>query len=91
MTYGKSLIAETLTAATLMSTSVMAENHTVTAQVTALKPMVTKVQPGDTVSFEPMTGHIANTKFVQADGEHEYIPEGAIGWTSQMGENFTPP
>ncbi len=91
MKYGKSLIAATLTAATLMSTSVMAENHTVTAQVTSFKPMVIQIQPGDTVSFENMNGHITNTKFVEADGEHEYIPEGATGWTSQMGENFTTP
>lgn len=89
MKYGKSLIAATLTAATLMSTSVMAENHTVSAQVTSFKPMVIQIQPGDTVSFENMNGHITNTKFIEADGEHEYIPEGATGWTSQMGENFT--
>ena len=88
MNYGKTLIAAALSAATLMSTAVMAENHVVTAAVTAFKPMVVQVQPGDTVSWENMNGHIANTKFVEADGEHQYIPEGAEGWTSAMGENF---
>lgn len=89
MKYGKSLIAAALSAATLMSTAVMAENHVVTASVTNFKPMVLQVQPGDTVSWENMNGHIVNTKFIQADGEHEYIPEGATGWTSAMGENFS--
>jgi pseudoazurin len=88
MKYGKSLIAAALSTATLMSTAVMAENHVVTAAVTAFKPMVVIAQPGDTVSWENMNGHIANTVFVEADGEHQYIPEGAEGWTSAMGENF---
>lgn len=88
MKYGKSLIAAALGAATLMSTAAMAENHVVQAVVTSFKPMVVQVQPGDTVSWENMNGHITNTTFVEADGEHQYIPEGAEGWTSQMGENF---
>lgn len=89
MKYGKSLIAAALSAATLMSTAAMAENHVVTAAVTAFKPMVVVAQPGDTVSWENMNGHITNTTFIQADGEHHYIPEGATGWTSAMGENFS--
>jgi pseudoazurin len=89
MKYGKSLIAALGAAATLMSASVMAENHVVTAEVTAFNPMVIVIQPGDTVSWENMNGHITNTTFVEADGEHHYIPEGAEGWTSAMGENFT--
>lgn len=88
MKYGKSLIAA-LSAATLMSTAVMAEDHVVTAAVTSFDPMVVVAQPGDTVSWTNMNGHISNTKFIEADGEHEYIPEGATGWTSAMGENFT--
>jgi pseudoazurin len=91
MKYGKSLIAALGAAATLMSASVMAENHVVTAEVTAFNPMVIVIQPGDTVSWENMNGHITNTTFVEADGEHHYIPEGAEGWTSAMGENFTTP
>ncbi|HEC74452.1 MAG TPA: copper-binding protein [Methylophaga aminisulfidivorans] len=89
MKYGKTLIAVALSAATLMSSAVMAENHTVSAAVTSFKPMVIKIQPGDTVSFENMNGHITNTVFTEADGKHQYIPEGAEGWTSAMGENFT--
>jgi pseudoazurin len=89
MKYGKSLIAAALGAASLMSTAVMAENHVVSASVTAFKPMVVIAQPGDTVSWDNMNGHITNTKFVTADGEVEFIPEGATGWTSAMGENFT--
>lgn len=89
MKYGKSLIAAALSAAAMMSTSAMAENHVVTAAVTAFDPMVVVAQPGDTVSWENMNGHITNTIFTEADGEHQYIPEGATGWTSAMGENFT--
>jgi plastocyanin len=91
MKYGKSLIAAAMGAATLMSTAAMAENHVVSASITTFKPMVVIAQPGDTVSWENMNGHIANTKFVTADGEVEFIPEGATGWTSAMGENFTTP
>ena len=91
MKYGKTLTAVALSAATLMSTAAFAENHVVSANVTAFDPMVITVQPGDTVSFENMNGHVVNTKFVDASGEHEYIPEGATGWTSAMGENFTTP
>ena len=89
MKYGKSLIAATLSAATLMSTAAMAADHAVTAAVTAFKPMVVIAEPGDTVSWENMNGHISNTVFVTADGEKQFIPEGAEGWTSAMGENFT--
>jgi pseudoazurin len=89
MKYGKSLIAAALSAATLMSTQAMAADHVVTASVTAFDPMVVVAAPGDTVSWTNMNGHIANTKFVTADGEVEFIPEGATGWTSAMGENFT--
>ena len=89
MKYGKSLIAATLSAAALMSTAAIAENHVVNASVTAFDPMVVVAAPGDTVSWENMNGHITNTKFIEADGEHEFIPEGATGWTSAMGENFT--
>ncbi|MCX4188404.1 plastocyanin/azurin family copper-binding protein [Methylophaga sp. OBS4] len=88
MKYGKSLIAAALSAATLMSTAVMAENHVIRANVTNFDPMVVHIQPGDTVSWVNMNGHIVNTKFVEADGNHEYIPEGAEGWTSAMGEDF---
>lgn len=83
MKYVKSLIGAVIAAS--ISTAVMAENHTVTAAVTAFKPMVIKIAPGDTVSWENMNGHITHTI-------DEYLPAGATGWNSPMGENFqTPP
>lgn len=92
MKYAKSLIGTLLGASVLLSSAVMAENHVVTAAVTAFKPMVIKIAPGDTVSWENMNGHITNTTFIDNSGEHNYIPQGAEGWTSAMGENFqTPP
>jgi pseudoazurin len=84
MKYGKTLISTILGASVLLSSAVMAEDHVVTAAVTAFKPMVIKIAPGDTVSFENMNGHITHTL-------KEYLPEGAEGWMSQMGENFTTP
>lgn len=81
MKYGKSLISALLGASVLLSSAVMAENHVISAQVTAFKPMVVKVAVGDTVSWENMNGHITETI-------PEYIPEGAEGWVSAMGENY---
>ncbi len=81
MNYGKTLISSLLGASVLLSSAVMAENHVVTAAVTAFKPMVIKIAPGDTVSWENMNGHIVETI-------PEYLPAGAEGWTSQMGENY---
>ena len=92
MKYGKTLIGTLLGASVLLSSVVMAENHVVTAEVTTFNPMVIKIAPGDTVSWTNMNGHITNTIFTDHDGEHQYIPEGSVGWTSQMGEDFqTPP
>ena len=88
MKYAKSLIAATLGAASLFSAAAMAENHVVTASLTSFDPLVVKVQPGDTVSWDKMNGHLVNTTFTGSEGEHEYIPEGAEGFMSQMGENY---
>lgn len=89
MKYVKSLMGAFLGASVLLSSAVMAENHVISATVTAFKPMVLKIAPGDTVSFENMNGHISNTVFVNKDqSTTEYIPSGAEGWTSGMGENF---
>lgn len=89
MKYGKSLIGAVLAASTLISSAVMAENHVVQATVTSFKPMVVKIAPGDTVSWENMNGHIVNTIFTNKDqSKTEYIPEGATGFTGAMGENF---
>jgi pseudoazurin len=84
----KSLIAA-VGAAALMSTSAMAAEHTVTANVTNFDPLVIVVEPGDSVSWVNMSGHIVNTVFTDANGESQYIPEGATGFTSEMGENFS--
>jgi pseudoazurin len=89
MKYGKSLISALFGASVLLSGAAMAENHVVNAEVTAFNPMVITIAPGDTVSWTNMNGHITNTTFTEADGDHKYIPEGAEGWMSQMGENFT--
>ena len=88
MKYGKPLIAAALGAASLFSATVMAENHVVSASLTSFDPMVIKIQPGDTVSWDTMSGHLVNTKFVTKDGATDYIPEGAEGFMSQMGENY---
>jgi len=89
MKYAKSLIGAVLGASVLLSSAVMAENHVITAAVTAFKPMVIKIAPGDTVSFENMNGHITNTVFTNKDhSTTQYIPAGAEGWTSPMGENY---
>jgi plastocyanin len=84
MKYGKSLIAALLGASALLSTSAMAADHVVKAVGTKFDPLVIQVAPGDTVSWENMNGHISNTDF----NGTTYIPEGAQGWTSEMGENF---
>ncbi|RLA01158.1 MAG: copper-binding protein [Gammaproteobacteria bacterium] len=89
MKYGKSLTSVLIGASVLFSSAVMAENHVVQAQVTAFKPMVIQIAPGDTVSWENMSGHISNTVFTNKDqSKTEYIPEGATGWTSAMGEDY---
>jgi len=89
MKYGKSLIGAFFAASALLSTAAMAADHVVKAQVTAFNPIVIKIAPGDTVSWEGMSGHISNTKFTDNSGEHEYIPDGATGWVSAMGDDYT--
>lgn len=89
MKYVQSLIGAVLGASVLLSSAVMAENHIVQAQVTAFKPLVVKIAPGDTVSWEGMNGHISNTEFTKKDGSKtQFIPAGAEGWASAMGENY---
>jgi plastocyanin len=61
-----------------LATSMLLENHVVNASVTAFDPVVVKVAPGDTVSWENMNGHITNTVFTNSDqSTTQYIPEGA--------------
>ena len=88
MKFGKTLFTAILGASTLFSAAAMAETHEVEASLTSFKPLVVKVQPGDTVRWTKMNGHLVNTKFTSADGVTEYIPEGAEGFMSKMGANF---
>ena len=90
MKYSKLLINTVIGTSALFSAAVMAENHVVKAEVTAFNPIVIKIAPGDTVSWENMSGHISNTIFTNTDqSKTEYIPEGAEGWTSAMGDDVT--
>jgi len=81
MKYAKSLIGAVLSASVLLSSAVMAENHEVNAEVTAFNPIVIKIAPGDTVSWTNMAGHTVHTLA-------EYLPAGAEGFQSQMGEDY---
>lgn len=88
MKFATTLTAAILGATTMFSAAAMAETHQVNASLTSFDPLVVKAQPGDTVKWNKMSGHLVNTKFTSADGVTEYIPEGAEGFMSQMGENF---
>lgn len=85
----KTTTAVILGASALFSAAAMAEVHEVQAVGLAFKPLVLKVQPGDQVSWTKMTIHNVNTEFTSNDGVKQYIPEGAEGFTSKIGENFT--
>ncbi len=89
MKFGKTLTTALLGASTLFAASAMAETHQVNASLTSFDPLVVNAQPGDQVTWGRMSGHLVNTKFTSADGVTEYIPEGAEGFMSQMGDNFT--
>ncbi|MBE9533288.1 MAG: copper-binding protein [Proteobacteria bacterium] len=80
----KTLAAALLGASVLLSSAVMAENHVITTKGATFSPLVVKVAPGDTVSWENMNTHITETIT-------EYLPAGAEGWISGMGESFTTP
>lgn len=64
----------------LVSASVFAEDHTVSAGVRDYNPLVIKVKPGDRVVWRNMTSH--STKSI--DG---MIPDGATPWESRLGED----
>lgn len=59
-----------------------AEDHMVKAQGVKFDPQVIFVQPGDTITWTSMPTH--DTASVEG-----MIPDGAEGWQSKMGENFT--
>lgn len=66
----------------MTSTTAMAEDHEIKAQVTKWVPMVLFIQPGDKVTWSNMAGHDT----VSIEG---MIPEGAEPWQGKMGEIFT--
>lgn len=84
MKYGKSLTGAILATSVLFSSTLLAAEHEVKAQVTAFKPVVIKAAVGDTVTFSNMNGHL--TESVEG-----MIPEGVEPWISKMGENYTTP
>lgn len=65
----------------LASGSVLAANHTVTAQALAFSPLVLKVAPGDTVYWDKMSTH--NVRMMEG-----LIPEGTEAFVSAMSENI---
>lgn len=65
----------------LMSQSVFAETHVVTAEGMQYSPLVVKIAPGDTVRWENMPTHNVET----IDG---LVPEGVEKINSPMGENY---
>ena len=54
----------------------------VTAVATKFVPSIVTIKPGDTVKWTNMAGHDT----VSIEG---MIPDGAQGWKSQMGEDYT--
>jgi pseudoazurin len=66
----------------LCSSQVLAADIVVKAAATKFEPVVVFAQPGDTVTWTNMAGHDS----VSLAG---MVPEGAEGWQSKMGENFT--
>lgn len=65
-----------------ISTSALAEEHTVTARATAYDPVALKIAPGDTVSWTNMSGH--NVHFEKGN-----IPEGAEPFVSPLGDSVS--
>lgn len=84
MKFNKSIIAA-IAGTSMFSAAAMAENHQVVASLTSFDPMVVKAEVGDTVSWHRMGGHLVNTDF---GGGEQYIPEGAEGFNSRMGDSF---
>ncbi|MCX4189778.1 plastocyanin/azurin family copper-binding protein [Methylophaga sp. OBS3] len=75
------ILAMGMAGALLTAPMAMAETHTVTAQGMAFQPLVIKIAPGDTVSWENMSTH--NVEMI--DG---LIPEGTDAFVSKMSEDF---
>jgi len=77
----KSLLAA-FAAAALGSSPVFADDATVKAAVTRWDPMITFINPGDSVTWINMIGH--DTASIEG-----MIPEGAEKWQSKLGETYT--
>ncbi|AFJ03353.1 Pseudoazurin precursor (Cupredoxin) (Blue copper protein) [Methylophaga frappieri] len=88
MKFAKTMAGILMGTSAMFSAATMAETHVVNASLTSFDPLVIKIQPGDTVKWDRMNGHLVNTKFTDSKGVTEYLPEGAEGFMSQMGENF---
>jgi pseudoazurin len=58
-----------------------AQVHVVTAQGLIYEPLVSIIQPGDTVAWENMSSH-------DTQSMEDLIPSGAEHWHSAMGENY---
>ena len=78
----KTKLALTIPAALLLMTqSVFAETHVVTAEGMKFAPLVVKIAPGDSVRWDNMPTHNVET----IDG---LVPEGTEKINSPMGENY---
>lgn len=82
MRISTSLAAGVLALSMGLGTSVSAEEVVVNARLTSWAPMVTFIQPGDSVRFANMTGH--NTASIDS-----MIPEGAETWETDLGRDVS--
>ncbi len=63
-----------------VSGSALAAQQTINAEMMSFSPLVLYVNPGDTVTFEHMIGH-------NAESIAGMMPPGATAWASKMGED----
>ncbi len=82
MHIAKHSLLAAVAAAVLVSSPAFADDAVVKAAVTRWSPMITFIQPGDSVTWTNMAGH--NTTSIEG-----MIPEGAEKWSSKMGETYT--
>jgi pseudoazurin len=64
----------------LMWNAAFAEDHVVSTKLMSFEPLVVQIKPGDQVVWRNMTGHMVKSLL---------IPDGAEGWQSNLGEDFT--
>lgn len=75
-------IALTGLALSMLAGGARADTVEVKAAATKFVPSIVTIKPGDTVKWSTMAAHDT----VSVEG---MIPEGAQGWKSQMGEDFS--